>query len=421
MNEKNRFAPIALVLLLLTLSGLAYILLRSVGGLENPYDLSRMPATTFSGLLALVFVGALSIVEFAARSRTFFRLAAAFKLILLCFLVDSLTLTDFEEAWIVCAFLLELAAYEGVGANLASALASALVITSVSWSRQAAPQGGATGLPRLLAELWPARSSHLLAYGIVASAGTALFYYRERAINAHARLDEVEGALKRLNEANIGYLNYSAAVSELSKVEERNRITRELHDIVGYSFVTNIMMLEAARDLVPKDQDRGVRLILETRDNLERGLTEIRKALYQWRVASSEPPMDLNKILQMVRIIEEVTNLEVDIDISAIANNLEGEIGLFLFNFLQETIVNSFLHGKARKVAVSLTRSDAAVFCRVTDDGVGAAAIKEGIGIQGIRERLGLLGGVLTLANRSYGFEVMAEIPNESPREGGEA
>jgi len=399
-SEENRFSPVSTVLLVLSAAGLAPAVVSLLAAWDGSRDV--LPSTVFTGLVCLAFLAGFSVVFFLARTQTAFRIAAALKFLFLCLLIVNLPLPPAAEVLAVGPFLVELAAYETVGINLAEALAAGAVVTVLAPGTLA--HAG-------LSEILTRRGTFLLAYSAVAAGAAALFFYRELAANAQDRNREIEGALKRLADANLGYLNYSSTVSEASKTEERNRITRELHDIVGYSFVTNIMMLEAARDLVATDLERGAQLIGETRDNLERGLTEIRQALYQWRVQEAEAPVDLNRILKMVQIIQKVTNLKVNLDVSDMAVHLDGEIGRFLFNFLQETIVNAFLHGKAHQITISFQRTAEALFCRVIDNGVGASTLKEGIGLQGIRERLGLLGGILSVANLTHGFEVAAEIP----------
>ena len=404
-SEENRFSPVSTVLLVLSVACLIPAGVSVASAWDGAFDANSMPSPVFTGLVCLGFLAGFSVVFFLARTQTAFRVAASLKFLFLCLLVAALPLPPVAETLVTAVFLLELAAYETVGWNLVEALAAGSVVAFLAPSPL-------PHVPAAFAEqALTYRGPFLLAYGAVAAGGTALFFYREMAVNALVRNGEIEGALKRLADANLGYLNYSSTVSETSKTEERNRITRELHDIVGYSFVTNIMMLEAARDLVATDVDRGAQLIGETRDNLERGLTEIRQALYQWRVQEAEAPVDLNRILKMVQIIQKVTNLKVSLDVSDMAVHLDGEVGRFLFNFLQETIVNAFLHGKARQITISFQRTPEALFCRVIDNGVGASTLKEGIGLQGIRERLGLLGGILSVANLTHGFEVAAEIP----------
>jgi signal transduction histidine kinase len=78
---------------------------------------------------------------------------------------------------------------------------------------------------------------------------------------------------------------------------------------------------------------------------------------------------------------------------------------------VQESLMNSFRHGKASRVRIFLRRQDEDIVLKVSDNGMGAAIFVEGIGLAGMRERLGKLGGTLSARGVAGGFDVIASVP----------
>ena len=85
-----------------------------------------------------------------------------------------------------------------------------------------------------------------------------------------------------------------------------------------------------------------------------------------------------------------------------------------LLRFVQEGLANSFRHGKASKVNISMWRTADEIRVSIRDNGDGVQdieQIEEGIGLSGMRERFGLLGGGILFHNVADGFELTAIIP----------
>jgi signal transduction histidine kinase len=316
------------------------------------------------------------------------------------------------ECLFLLTFLMEIALSEAFILNLAIAgtvLAAGITILLLNLDSRGiiGLSGGALsiGLP-------------LVATGVLVSTMTALMtYHRERSINQDERIDQLQKVVARLSASSLSYQHYAEDAASRSQMEERLRITRELHDIIGYTFTNNIMMLEAAITRIRRDPDRVQQLIDLARENAASGLEKIRNSLYVLRTTGQPRVMFRERLSRLIEIVRIATGMRVDLDIGHLPpamTELEGE---FVHCFIQEALTNAFLHGGADRVEVRTFRDQGRLFLTVSDNGSGATAVAEGIGLSGMRERLKALGGTLHYQNTPIGFDIMAEIPAANPND----
>ncbi len=249
----------------------------------------------------------------------------------------------------------------------------------------------------------------LLGFGIVlASALKELAEGRRRSMLEAERLDS---AIDRITEVNASFQSALAAAETSSTRNERNRITREIHDIVGYALTNQQMMLEAALMLVGPEGGRLGELLSMARNGVAEGLRETRKTLYALR--RIEEPLDLGfgVLLKAARNFETVTGIRVTVDFTNAVGDVGHSAWLSIYRLIQETMINSFRHGHAKNIAITFREDERMIHVLVRDDGRGALELVEGIGIKGMRERLGALGGELEVGNAVDGFAVSASLP----------
>jgi signal transduction histidine kinase len=237
-----------------------------------------------------------------------------------------------------------------------------------------------------------------------------LVYHRERSIEKDESIARLDGVVAKLAEANLGYQVYASEAGIQSQREERHRITRELHDIIGYTFTNNIMMLEAAVSKIQKDPAKVQQLIELARENSKTGLEKIRHSLYLLRSSELPRTTSIRRVHKLIQVFEMATGINVRADYANTPSQLDDETESFLYYFVQEALTNAFRHGEATSIRVYIFRAAARLVVSVLDNGRGAGEIQEGIGITGMRERLAKLGGALTIARRAIGFEIMGEV-----------
>ncbi len=227
---------------------------------------------------------------------------------------------------------------------------------------------------------------------------------------------QLESAVDQLTSANLGFQEYAHATEELSRISERERITREIHDVVGYTLTNITMMMEDAIDSCRQNHPGEILpLIVNSRDQARGGHEEIRKALRRLRSVEVSGPKGINAIHRLVRTFEKATGVRIEIEYSNIPSGLPEEIELCLYRLIQEGMTNAFRHGQATRIRIVLGHDGRAVLLGVSDNGVGSGEIAEGMGLTGMRERVQRLGGEIHFEGTREGFRFSARIPDGTP------
>jgi signal transduction histidine kinase len=228
---------------------------------------------------------------------------------------------------------------------------------------------------------------------------------------AEAEVAHLKEGVQQVVQANVGFQELAADVEQTSMRRERLRITREIHDIVGYTLTNQTMVLQAAVVLLDRDHDKLRELLASAEESARSGLQEVRQALRQLRVGAERPVAFLNRLHQLCRTFERATAVRVELSGAQTPDALAPHVELVLYRMVQEGLTNAFLHGKATRVSVGLDLDDEALTVHLADNGSGAEDVSEGIGLTGMRERLAAFGGVLDYEGGGHGFTVWARIP----------
>ncbi len=298
-----------------------------------------------------------------------------------------------------------------LGAFCLGALTLAQVLPASFGSNSLVEAVPSPALDQLLASLF------VLASVLAAASLLARMAARRREQEDLLRIQEAN--LDSLAELNLNLQGYARTVDEESSERERNRISREIHDISGYIF-TNLVALMDAAGSMPRDDQAGLTDVLITaRKTAQEGLRETRLALRRLR---SEQPRMTNTpraIYKIVSIFRKITGLEVMLSLGNLPNALGEELNLALYRTVQEALTNAVRHGKASKVRVIFWVDGEVLRLTITDNGKGAFEVVKGIGIAGMEERIGALGGSVRVGQAPEGgFSLAVQVPLRAPGDG---
>ena len=197
--------------------------------------------------------------------------------------------------------------------------------------------------------------------------------------------------------------------------DERLRIARELHDVIGHSISLIGIQAEAATRSVRANPDMVPGYLATISTTSRMALAEMRHVL---AVLRPEAKAELSPQPGVEALPELVTRLAaggLEIRLDAEPLNLPPGIGLAVYRIVQESLTNVLKHaGAGARASVTIARNGESVRLSVCDDGAGPAAPASSAahGIVGMRERVALYGGsVRTGARPAGGFEVEAWIP----------
>lgn len=222
-------------------------------------------------------------------------------------------------------------------------------------------------------------------------------------------------SIRKLTKANAGFQEYANLAEERSIVAERMRITREIHDSVGYTLTNLLMMLEASTDLVGVSPLKLEKLLHQALDLIKDGHRDMRHSLRVLRNTQMKKQSTIEAVKNLARVFEDSTGVKVSVHLGNLPWSLEEEHDSLIYRFLQEGMTNALNHGDAKKIDVHFWISDDKININIIDDGKGSGKIEEGIGLKGMMERLALVQGTLTAKNIQGGFLLKAEIPRERP------
>lgn len=229
---------------------------------------------------------------------------------------------------------------------------------------------------------------------------------QQREMNAR-----LNNAVVRLTSANLGFQQHAFVMEEESAENERKRISRDIHDTVGYVMTNIIMMMEEADSLLGDGQARVRQLLRATQSQAQAGWNEARMALRALRTLPNDEDSCIKAIQRLVKVFRQATGIKIKLELGNIPMRFPEEIEAVVYRFVQEGLTNSFQHGRASAIDISFWMTERDLLVTLRDNGVGTSEFTEGIGLSGIRERLNPLGGTLAARNTVDGFELLIAIP----------
>lgn len=226
-----------------------------------------------------------------------------------------------------------------------------------------------------------------------------------------ARIARLEASVDELSAANMSYNTFVQMAESQAARHERSRITREIHDGVGYALTNLIMLAESAQDLMNHDPPAVIERLATIRNQARLALNDTRRALRELREAEQGLVRGERALEHMMDVFEKATGVQTAREFLVPSYILENQrVFPVAYRFVQEALTNSFRHGHATLVTVRAWFVDRELIISVADDGNAPAEIAEGIGLQGMRERLGEIGGELSYHSLN-GFTVIARMP----------
>ena len=221
----------------------------------------------------------------------------------------------------------------------------------------------------------------------------------------------IDAMVRALSEANLDFQDLATRVQRETEEQERKRIAREIHDIVGHTLTNIQMMMEAATDIARSRSEGLEDLLVKSRNQAQRGLLETRRAVRNLREVSKVHASGLRRIAELVRIFENATKVPVTLHAGNAPESFGTEVDDAVYRMIQECLTNALRHGNATEITVSFWAVEDSVRVSVTDNGAGAREIVPGVGLAGMGERIAHLGGVMKAENTPFGFMVFAEVP----------
>ncbi|HEU4536900.1 MAG TPA: histidine kinase [Polyangiaceae bacterium] len=212
-------------------------------------------------------------------------------------------------------------------------------------------------------------------------------------------------AKAELARANAELRATRALLAETSRAQERARIAREMHDVLGHGLTALGLQLEVARHLLPEGE--ALAHVIKARKVGANLLRDVRDVVGRTRGGAGA---DLREALRV--LVEDTPGLQVHLDAPEPFLVDDGERAHCVLRCVQEVVTNTLRHAGARNLWVVLRSTPEGVTIDARDDGRCAREVSPGGGLSGMAERLREVGGTLAFESRpSRPFALSARLP----------
>ncbi len=194
-------------------------------------------------------------------------------------------------------------------------------------------------------------------------------------------------------------------VRALATTAERERISRDLHDLLGHTLTLVAVKAELAAKLVSRDAEAAEREMQSVAATAREALSEVRIAVVGMKGASLAFELDKAR--------HALTVANVKAEISALTTDGHPGQEAVLAMALREGVTNVIRHAGATRCEIRLEPSATDLVLSIVDDGAGGRVV-EGSGLKGMRARLAAIGGALDIKSDKNGTRLVATAPLES-------
>lgn len=232
--------------------------------------------------------------------------------------------------------------------------------------------------------------------------GISLFAFMSGVVTLrqHAARDE-------LRKVNSELRATQALLAENTRIAERVRIARELHDLVGHHLTALTLNLEVATHLV---DGKALEHVQQAHSLAKLLLIDVREVVSDMR---EDDKVELAAALRT--LVEGVPEPRIHLDLPTELSMTDPLRAQVMLRCAQEMITNSLRHARAKNLWISLVHDENGVAMIARDDGRGTDAIEVGNGLKGMTERLRQLGGELKIeSSPGAGFSLHAWVPAEA-------
>lgn len=209
---------------------------------------------------------------------------------------------------------------------------------------------------------------------------------------------------RQLAGANARLTHYASTVEKLAISHERNRLARELHDVLAHTLSGVAVELEGLRAMMHRDPQQASALLDHSLQAIREGLTETRRALQELR---AKPLEDLGLALAVKSLAESYasrSDFQLDLDIDPELGEYPVDVQQSVYRIAQEALANVSDHAQARNVWLELKRDRGQLSLSIRDDGSGFnprnSENENHYGLLGMRERAEMVGGKLSVESQ---------------------
>jgi signal transduction histidine kinase len=196
-----------------------------------------------------------------------------------------------------------------------------------------------------------------------------------------------------------------------AREEERRRLRRDLHDGLGPTLAGVTLRIDIARNLRVSDPDRADSILVETKEQIQDTIGDVRRLVYELRPPALDE-MGLEKAVRAFVDQQKKDGLKITVNYSDGWSTLPAAVEVAAYRIALEGITNVIRHSQATNAEIRFYPEHDNLIVEILDNGIGLPdPIPVGVGMTSMRERAEELGGQLTLIPQSPGTLLRACLP----------
>lgn len=202
---------------------------------------------------------------------------------------------------------------------------------------------------------------------------------------------------------------------ELSIIEERNRLARDLHDAVSQRLFSLRLTAQAAESLIDTDPDAAKSQMKQVSKLAREAVGELRSVIVELRPADLDRQGLMEFLRQQVQLVASAHPATIDVDVSG-QSHLSSDQEIDIVRIVREVLHNAMRHASATRIQVEVHANSTVQVC-ITDDGGGFdpdEAATRGLGLRSVTDRATNMGATLDIRTHvGEGTRVKLEVPND--------
>lgn len=231
----------------------------------------------------------------------------------------------------------------------------------------------------------------------------------DKRINTEELYDQIRKNNYELESAKARLLNYAKQVKKISQLEERNRISRELHDSIGHDLTGILMQVDATMHIIPLNQEKGLDMLSSVYQNMRNSIDNVSQTVRKLH------PITTNHMHALDALIEKFqkdTGIPIAFKTTGMTYPLHPNIEIVLYKNIREALTNAVRHGHVEHIHILLHYNSQHIQLTIDDDGMGCSNVEKGLGLKGMEERLELVGGTIAFSG-DKGFHIHMTVPRK--------
>ncbi len=232
----------------------------------------------------------------------------------------------------------------------------------------------------------------------------------------HTRNSQLQIAEGELSEALEKSRSLNNRIAEMTTLEERNRIARDIHDSLGHALVALNIQIEAALTLWTIDAEQAYSSLQEAKQLGSKALSSVRTSVAEIRADALQGKLLEQALDALLVEFQQTSQIKTTVEID-LSYPFPNAVNIAVYRIVQEGLTNICKYALATTVHLTLTTTQKNLQLSLKDDGGGFCleASPSGFGLQGMQERAATLGGQVTITSKTgEGCHITASFPRLS-------